>query len=507
MKNFNCMIDSFRNKQASILISSLLILLMSPLISYAQDNARTNEPISEDIINQTVNDFLTAVNSGNRDIMSDFISRRFSINMLKNIPSFTLVALNLSFYYTSGGLGYELIKIEPVQDNLIKAELYNKLTRASLIFEIPISGLSLNNINGFINAKLIEPSTSEGNLNHLDDREIINRINQVTQKLIKDEEFSGAILVARNGKILIDMAIGEASKSYDIPNKTDTKFNMASVGKIFTGLAVMQLAEQGKLNYEDTLSKYLPEGWLSPEVSKKIQIKHLLTHTCGLGDYFNDAYKQCAIPFFRDLEDYKLLITDDTLLFEPGTNFSYSNTGMLLLGVVIENITHQKYFDYLKKNIFEPCGMINTDGFHKDRPVKNMATGYTKMYENDTLYWDNHQFTRVMRGSSSGGIYSTVEDMLKFDIALRSNKLLSPENTRILFEGRPELNASFHSYGFFVSHGICGRIASHQGDGRGVNCQFKMYLDLGYTIVVLSNYSQPSANIVANALDQLIIYR
>jgi len=191
-------------------------------------------------------------------------------------------------------------------------------------------------------------------------------------------------------------------------------------------------------------------------------------------------------------------------MFQPGTKFAHSNTGMLLLGVVIEKITHEKYFDYLRKNIFEPVGITNTEGFDKDRSVKNLATGYTKMYENGEVKWSNHQYTRIMRGSPSGGIYSTVDDLLKYDIAIRSNKLLSPEYFRILMTGRPELNALSHSYGFFVSDGVAGRVASHQGDESGVNCQFKMYLDSGYTIIVLSNYSQPSANIVANVIDQLI---
>ena len=260
------------------------------------------------------------------------------------------------------------------------------------------------------------------------------------------------------------------------------------------------------LSFDDPISKYVGAEWLSPEISEKIQIKHLLTHTSGLGDYFRDAYMQCAIPFFRDLEDYKSLIVDDTLIFEPGTRFSYSNTGMLILGVVIENVTNDKYFNYLKKNLFEPAGMVNTDGFDKDSPVKNRATGYTKVYENGSVTWNNHQFTRIMRGSPSGGIYSTIEDMLKFDIAIRSNILLSPEYSEILLEGRPELNASFHSYGFFNSKGAAGRELRHKGDGQGMNCHFKMYLDSGYTYVVLSNYSPPSANIVANVIDQLLTF-
>ena len=120
------------------------------------------------------------------------------------------------------------------------------------------------------------------------------------------------------------------------------------------------------------------------------------------------------------------------------------------------------------------------------------------------MTFDNHQFTRIMRGSPSGGVYSTVEDFLKFDIAVRSNKLLSVENTKLLFEGRPELNASFHSYGFFLEEGDAGKIASHTGDGRGVNAQFSMYLENGYTFVVLSNYSRPSAKIMADIISALI---
>jgi hypothetical protein len=147
--------------------------------------------------------------------------------------------------------------------------------------------------------------------------------------------------------------------------------------------------------------------------------------------------------------------------------------------------------------------MLNSGGFYKDRPVKNRATGYSKIYEGDSVTWDNHQFTRIMRGTASGGVYSTAEDLIKFDKAIRTNKLLSEKYTEFLYEGREELNASFHSYAFFLNSSKNGRVLSHKGDGRGMNCQFKMYLDSGYSVVVLSNYSAPSANIVANVIEQL----
>ena len=156
--------------------------------------------------------------------------------------------------------------------------------------------------------------------------ELLERINICLEKMTEDDEFSGALLIAKDGDPLLKKAIGDASKSYQIKNKVDTKFNIASVGKIFTGIAIMQLAEQGSLSYEDEVSKYVGAEWLKPEVASAIQIKHLLTHTSGLGDYFQDAYAQNNVQVFRNLSDYKTLLADDELAFEPGTRFSYSNS-------------------------------------------------------------------------------------------------------------------------------------------------------------------------------------
>ncbi len=491
----------FKVQFSTILLILFSALLVFSLISFSQNMSEGTETIPDSVINSTVNSFLKALNSGDREAMQEFIVHSYDENVLKRVPIYSVVSLNMGLYYETGGLGYELYKSLPAEGNLITAEIYNKLTETYAKLQIPVSKAPSYKINWLIKT---EPITSEKQVEKLSETDFVKRLEILLKKLDKDQEFSGTVLVAKNGRVLFEKVIGEANKSYKILNKTNTKFNIASVGKMFTGTAITQLVEKGKLSFNDPVSKYIPADWLNPEISERIQIRHLLTHTSGLGDYFRDAYSQCAIPFFRHLDDYKLLVIDDTLSFEPGTKFSYSNTGMLLLGVVIENVTGEEYFNYLKKNIFEPAGMVNTDGFYKDRPVENRATGYTKIYENGKVAWDNHQFTRIMRGSPSGGIYSTIEDMLKFDIALRSNKLLSPEYTKILFEERPELNVSFHSYGFFLSNSEADRVALHKGDGRGINCQFKMFLDSGYTVVVLSNYSPPSANIVANVIDEMI---
>jgi CubicO group peptidase (beta-lactamase class C family) len=489
------------NKRFILRLSIVVFIFLHSINSFSQGFVGKDEALADSAANKIISDFLIACNSGERESMEDFVLEHYDRNALKRIPLFAVVSLNMSFYYETGGLGYEMVEMLPTTSNLVSAISYNKLTYTDIKLTVPLSNDPSPKINRFIKSESI---IEEDQIKPLSDDEIVQRIEKCISKLQEDEEFSGAILVTKDGLSILNETIGDANKSFEIPNNINTKFNIASVGKVFTSLAIVQLADQGKLSYDDAISKYVPADWLDPAVCEKIQIKHLLTHTSGLGDYFKDAYMQCEVQFFRDIVDYKSLIADDTLKFEPGTNFSYSNTGFILLGVIIESITNESYFSYLRKNIFEPAGMENTDGFDKDYPVNNRATGYTKVYENDEVKWNNHQFTRILRGSPSGGIYSTTQDILKFANAINSNKLISPDSYEILMEGRPELNASFHSYGFFVSQGVVGRVASHKGDGRGMNCQFRLYLDSGYTVIVLSNYSAPSANIITNVIDQLI---
>jgi CubicO group peptidase (beta-lactamase class C family) len=482
----------------------LAFLLLSFIFCYGLESNAENPHIKKSIPDDLITDFIRVVNSGNRESMGTFISENYDPAVLKRAPLSLVVSMNMEFYYRTGGLGYELIKVNPSSVKSVSAYLYNKLTETYANIQIPVTDTLSLKINWFIETNPVNPMEGEKPPQKISEKDMLERINLCLDKMKEDDEFSGAILIAKDGDPVLKTAIGDASKSYQIKNKTTTKFNMASLGKIFTGLAIMQLAEQGKLSYDDHAGKYVGAEWLKPEVASKIQIKHLLTHTSGLGDYFQDAYSQNDVQVFRNLSDYKTLLADDELAFEPGTRFSYSNSGMLILGVIIEHISGMPYFDYLQKHIFLPSGMNDTGGFYKDRPLEDRATGYTKVYENGEVTFDNHQFTRIMMGSPSGGAYSTVEDFLKFDTALRRNKLLSAENTRLLFEGRPELNAGFHSYGFFIEEGDAGKIASHSGDGRGVNAQFNMYLDNGYTFVVLSNYSRPSAKIMADVIHALI---
>lgn len=495
------------NQSSKILLIFPLLFLMTvlPEITKAQSTIVNNSDFSGQSVQSFVADYLSAVNSGNRKTMKTFLVKWADKKLIEKIPVETLVTFNLAYFYESGGLGYDFLSTDSISENQIKIKLFNRLTSANVVLEIPVNGKNGLQINGMVSVKIDEQGKNSSPSNVYSDKEITKKLEKCVLQLEKDDEFSGVVLLSKNGYPIFKRAVGKAHIAYEIPNQTDTKFNLASVGKIFTGLAITQLQEQGKLKIDDTIDKYLPEGWLPFEISTKIQIRHLLTHTSGLGDYFTDIYKQCEIQVFRDLKDYKPLVFKSQFAFEPGSRFQYSNTGYLLLGVIIESVSEEEYFQYLTNHIITPAGMTNSGGFDKDRPVKNRATGYTKIWQNEDFIWTDHQGTRILKGCPSGGVYSTAEDLLLFDLALQNNKLLSPENTKLLFTGFPELNASFHSSCFFLSNNSSGQTASHQGDGSGVNCQFKKYVSQGYTAIVLSNYSPPSANIVADVIDQMMM--
>ena len=342
----------------------LLILIFS--ISIAKIIPQTNQSLIDEKNKVLIAaKYIQSINSGDKARIKEFITEYYDSTFIKAMPIENHITFQMSNYYISGGLGYEIT----INTSENKINLTNKLTGADLELIFQFSKKYSNKIINFPEFKLIS------NSRNYNDEELFEVLERSLDLIIESEEFSGSIMIAKHGTPFFSKSFGYANKSDNIPNKIDTKFNIASIGKMFTGVAIAQLVEKGQLSFEDYLSKYVGNDWLSEDISSKIKIKHLLTHTSGLGDYFRKLYNQCDKFIFRDLNDYKILLIGEKLNYEPGTKWSYSNTGMLLLGVVIEKITGLKYFEYLQKYIFEPAEMINTCGFEKDRPVANRAMG------------------------------------------------------------------------------------------------------------------------------------
>ena len=315
----------------------------------------------------------------------------------------------------------------------------------------------------------------------------LDELNQYLLEKTKENKFSGAVLIAKEGDPIFKKAYGHASKKFDVFNKVDTKFNLGSINKIFTSVAITQLMEKGLLTIDDPIGKYL--NIFPQEISDKVTIRHLLNMRSGWGDYWANEYYLANRDRLLTVADYLEFIKDIPLDFDPGTNFQHCNIGYEVAGAIIEKVSGLDYFDYIKKNIYTVAEMTNSDSYYRDDLVENRAVGYTNMNRNDQAYLSDNLDMLPTRGTPAGGGYSTVEDMLKFDNTLRNIKLLSSDYTNY-FIGRFK---GFPGDPFILPN----KTFSLVGGAPGVFAFLGLDFQSSYSIIVLSNYDHPMAMDVA----------
>ena len=295
--------------------------------------------------------------------------------------------------------------------------------------------------------------------------------------------FSGAVLVARGSEVLAKTACGQANRRYEVLNTVKTKINLGSMDKMFTAVSAMQLVEAGKLSLDDSLDKYLDDTWLPKDISSKIKIRHLLTHTSGLGSFIDNDFTKSSRRDFVKLDDYKRLIHGETLAFEPGSSYAYSNTGMFLVGAVIEKVSGQDYFDYVREHVFKPAGMTDTGCWPMEQPVPDLAMGYA--WAPASPYgWRENSFQYLYRGTPAGGGYSTVDDLYRFAIALEQDRLVKRRSRDFLWTDHPPND---YGAGFMITNSVAGPIVGHEGFFNGVSAQLEIYPDRGFIVAILGN--------------------
>jgi D-alanyl-D-alanine carboxypeptidase len=305
--------------------------------------------------------------------------------------------------------------------------------------------------------------------------------------------FSGTALVAKNGKPVFTAVYGMADRDKKIPNQLGTQFRIGSMNKMFTATAVLQLVQAGKISLTDPLGKYLPD-YPNKDVATKVTIHHLLTHTGGTGDFFGPEFDKHRLEL-RTLQDYVKLYGERGLAFEPGSRWEYSNYGFLLLGLVVQKASGQDYYDYVREHIFKPAGMNSTDSLPEDQAAPGRSVGYTKM--GGAKEWRPNVDTLPYRGTSAGGGYSTVEDLLAFANALENHTLLDAKNVDLLTTGKvdtPGGGGSKYGYGFGDETSADGvRCFGHGGGAPGMNGDLKICPQSGYVIAVLANLDPQAA--------------
>jgi CubicO group peptidase (beta-lactamase class C family) len=318
------------------------------------------------------------------------------------------------------------------------------------------------------------------------ERDLPKRLGTILDRMGAEGGFSGAVELAKDGKVLLRKAWGEADREAHVQMTPETRFDLASVSKMFTAVAIAQLVERGKLKYSDRIAQYVPD-WLSPE-SRAITIDQLLTHTSGLGDYLTPVMEDRSGHSYRNLSDYEEIARHDVPVFPPGTGFQYSNTGYLLLGAVIEKITGEPYDVWVRKNVFEPAGMAHSSSYRPDPPRQGFAVGY---YEEEDQTWARNDSVLAGRGTSAGGGCSTVDDMIAFARALTNGVLVRPETLAGMIEPRVDMAGTGLMYGrgFVVAKDASGgaEIYGHTGGFPGIGTLFEVYRSGNYVLVALSN--------------------
>jgi D-alanyl-D-alanine carboxypeptidase len=337
------------------------------------------------------------------------------------------------------------------------------------------------------------PRPAEFALPHMSLGDLIAAAREKLQKDAAADAFAGAVLIAKDGKPVFSQAYGLADRERKIPNTLQTRFRIGSMNKMFTAVSIMQLAQAGKLKLTDPLGKFVPD-YPNKDVAAKVTIEQMLTHTGGTGDFFGPEFDAHRLEL-RTLDDYVKLLGKRAPEFEPGSKHKYSNFGFILLGVVIEKVSGDSYYDYVRKHVYAPAGMTSTASEPESQAVADRSIGYmhdeAKGAPADKLVPNTD--TLPYRGTSAGGGYSTVGDFLRFANALEQHKLLDAQHTELLTTGKVDAGGGRYAYGF-ADQTINGlRCFGHSGGAPGMNGDLEICPGNHTVVVVLANMDPGAA--------------
>src|SRR5262245_33319246 len=315
------------------------------------------------------------------------------------------------------------------------------------------------------------------------------RMDQIAQSYVANKQFMGSVLVARGTEVLFNKGYGSANLEWQIPNTPTTKFRLGSITKQFTAASILLLEERGKLKVEDPVKKYVPDA---PAAWDKVTIFHLLTHTSGIPSFtsFPDYRSKEATPITPE----KLVewFRDKPLEFEPGEKWNYSNSGYVLLGYLIEKISGQSYSDFVQQNIFTPLGMKDSGYDSNSAIIAHRASGYSPSGHGP----DNAGFVHMTIPFSAGALYSTTEDLLRWEQGLFGGKVLTPASLA-------KMTTPFkqdYAFGLAVETRNGVKRISHGGGIQGFNTFLSYYPDDKLVVVALANINGPVVDQLAGKL-------
>ncbi|MGF9770538.1 serine hydrolase domain-containing protein [Bacillus albus] len=320
-----------------------------------------------------------------------------------------------------------------------------------------------------------------------------DQIESIVKEMHRHIDFSGVILVKKEKDIVYEEAFGYANRNECINNTLQTRFGIASGCKIFTAIGICQLVEKGVITFQTKLKECLRINF--PNFNENITIHHLLTHSSGIPDYFDESimdnfenlWKQTPMYLLKSLKDFLPLFQNRNMMFAPGSKFHYNNAGFIILGLIIEEQIGLIFTEYIEKNIFKPIGMNDSGYFSLDTLPRNTAIGYIKDEINQN--WRTNIYSIPVIGGADGGAFITALDMLKFWEALFNYEIVSREYTTKLLTPHIQVNNNqSYGYGVWIETRENKILKYHvMGYDPGVSFRSAVYPDLGITLVIPSN--------------------
>lgn len=440
--------------------------------------AAAGPAIPDNPMGRTLSEYLAAFNSGDAARVEAFnAAHHFGVPAKDQ----------LGFFRQSGG--FALKKVEKSDATSISALVQEKDSDAILRMIVQETGTAgapkLSIQVGDI------PRPAEYAIPRLTQAEAIKALDARAAALAAADKLAGAMIIARKGKILYSHCWGLADRAKGIPNTLDTKFRLGSDNKMFTAVAVLQLVAAGKISLDGTVGDYLPD-YPNKDVARTVTVRMLLTHSGGTGDIFGPEFDKNRLTL-KTNEDYIALFGPRPPIFTPGTKEAYSNFGFIILGSIVQHVSGEDYYDYVRDHIFRPAGMTNTGSLPEDVAVPGRAVAY--MWRDGK--WVDAADTLPFRGTAAGGGYSTAHDLLKFAEALEGGKLLPAA----LKEQATHFENKGKWYGFgFAINGDKGpdHWYGHGGGAPGMSADLRVFPESETIIVTLANVDPPVTNRLAD---------
>jgi CubicO group peptidase (beta-lactamase class C family) len=310
-----------------------------------------------------------------------------------------------------------------------------------------------------------------------DASELASRVEEYMAARVARDHFSGSILIARDGKVLVSRAYGMANLEHGVPNTPETKFRLGSITKQFTAMAVLILQGQGKLAVTDKVKRFLPDA---PKPWDEITIRHLLTHTSGIPNYTESLEFLKTLPVRVTLKELIGKFKDRPLDFKPGEKFHYSNSGYVVLGQIIESASGQNYASFLKSAILDPLQMHDTGYDNATAILRHRASGYTRRMG---LVLTNCDYIDMSIPHAAGALYSTTLDLLKWDQALYTEKLVPRKSIEAMFTPFKDN----YGYGWLIDRKFGLKRYEHGGGIMGFVTIIERFPEERLLVVALSN--------------------